>query len=1166
MKEIANLAQSKKVHLNATSQFVTTLVKEALYSGIQSPVLGISQIVDKVAKTNLSHELAILPMPKPAKLGTTKWLAQTIGQGIGMILPFCVSKAIVNPIFKTNLSENLALQSLPVSESIASGAVYGGLFQRVNNQDSNQKFITDRLFNSFSSAALFGSMTAMGNGLEKLANSSIISQALLKTTLNNPVSVSVIPGIIAGGITSEGNSLYYNHKLASSQELLNSSLSYAVLGGLFGSLALIRKPVQLESLKNSDLSLKNITEHKLAESQDPSLISSANTAILDSESKNALALLESYKTMSPEALKATNLNNLTYREAKTLLILKDNFNDEAAQLYKIFENKSLYTEAMARHVWYNVPKDISETDYQQIFTPPTNLSTEAKETINLIDQYKNLSLAELKEMAPLGYTFNEVKAIMALSKEWPLGSDLFTTLLSNRSKAAYLFIGNINSNNFKDNEEAFIAQLQYTNLIAAQVDVFGGIDQYSDIEKAVKYRENINDPDIIFKNFEEAKAFIKLFDSLNPLSNWLYDELNPKVKTVQELTRLNIANNLTNAQAIALYNHYEFNPQEIRNLANSDSFTKHLDGWLSDYTLPSELALKLSAYPYEKRIIASLIWPQIKTQYNLTNTDITNFTTLPNKEIILNHFNQELGNLESQNRHLTINSLTDTTALPLAIKAIHRDVLSNDENNHLTIALEQIKEPFKLISRIKPIIFKQALEFVHENSKTGDIHSKALSALKLSLIFGKSWPNWLKSQEKLGFSITEATEYLPSEKLYLKNNLGEFLLKNAQRKNSDLQSIADNFNNLPEEIQKLPFNDILTYTLANKYPQALDPQFAYESARSRVELNDYLNFENRYLASLKTPSPFPTHQTWQDNGLNGYFLPRNDPRGLFLGFHSNSCQHPNGSAWTSAWYGQESPNSGFFVVTDKTGEIVAQSWAVVTENHGLLLDNIEAKGINKLASSVTNIYKMMGKSLLSQYPLITIGTSHSDLNLDEFKPANGQTLKLPHDFSGYTDSLNQVILAQEPKIPLADLITPALYTRGALNIDTYEMEKIAKQRYPEGWKFIPWNNKKSQGLILETPQTGILGYSIYEPKDHYISDLAISSQAPKVGAWYLLNDLAKKLTDISDTWQADLRESTSYRLLKSAQKTKRLEFLSDTINENTMDGENMHKVKFKFLP
>lgn len=78
----------------------------------------------------------------------------------------------------------------------------------------------------------------------------------------------------------------------------------------------------------------------------------------------------------------------------------------------------------------------------------------------------------------------------------------------------------------------------------------------------------------------------------------------------------------------------------------------------------------------------------------------------------------------------------------------------------------------------------------------------------------------------------------------------------------------------------------------------------------------------------------------------GYTFTRldpDDPRTLFLGEYTYCCQSIGGAAESCVWHGVESPNSGFYVVLDRKGDIVAQSWAW-RKGDVLVFDNVEGIG------------------------------------------------------------------------------------------------------------------------------------------------------------------------------------------------------------------------------
>jgi hypothetical protein len=188
--------------------------------------------------------------------------------------------------------------------------------------------------------------------------------------------------------------------------------------------------------------------------------------------------------------------------------------------------------------------------------------------------------------------------------------------------------------------------------------------------------------------------------------------------------------------------------------------------------------------------------------------------------------------------------------------------------------------------------------------------------------------------------------------------------------------------------------------------------------------------------------PFDTNKIWVSGDLSARFLPRKDARGLYLGQHTNCCQHPNGAGSSCTWYGQESPNSGFFVVENSKNEIIAQSWVWISDDGGVCFDNCEAKGVGSNEDIVLNLYQQVAKELSKNYHIVTIGAS-GDLHIHNLNSVdNGNILRPPYDYSGYHDSSSQKLLARNP-LPKRKLSDKDVWVRGALEIDKNKTKEIA---------------------------------------------------------------------------------------------------------------------------
>jgi hypothetical protein len=288
----------------------------------------------------------------------------------------------------------------------------------------------------------------------------------------------------------------------------------------------------------------------------------------------------------------------------------------------------------------------------------------------------------------------------------------------------------------------------------------------------------------------------------------------------------------------------------------------------------------------------------------------------------------------------------------------------------------------------------------------------------------KSWQNWLTGNwQTVGSSFDEsahdASVWLPIDGNGDVRALSNFLFANSGKDTADLETIAKRWSKLSKGDRSGSYDEILAKAQNMLYDNVNDPAFAGEAARWGVSNDDYSKFERRYIASLNTPVPFPLEPKWTASELTGRFIPRNDPRGLFLGSHTNSCQHPNGEAATAAWNGQESPHAGFFVIEDPTGQIAAESWVWQSDNGGLVFDNVEGKGLLQATQedrdAIKAIYRQTAQDLSQQYHTITIGTGYDKLGLSEFPDAGDKLLKYRSDYSGYTaDAEQQRLLAFNP--------------------------------------------------------------------------------------------------------------------------------------------------------
>jgi hypothetical protein len=429
-------------------------------------------------------------------------------------------------------------------------------------------------------------------------------------------------------------------------------------------------------------------------------------------------------------------------------------------------------------------------------------------------------------------------------------------------------------------------------------------------------------------------------------------------------------------------------------------------------------------------------------------------------------------------------------------------------------------------------------------------------SLSLVLTFGNEWQRWLDKNEHIDRFHHDATYWLPVAPAKSLEGLSKWLFKYGDRPIPEISIVAKKWQHLSEEERNLPYKSLIRLVKSSLYENAKSVDFAYECGQWGVPKWSFRDWEARFLTSQKTPSPFQLNKRWKVGGIVGRFLPRSDARGLFLGHYTNCCQHPDGFGEACAWYGQESPKSGFFV-WESGEEIIAQSWCWVSDDgKGVCFDNIEAKGLGDRQDAVADILEMVATDLSSQFAKVTLGTGLSDLNTSRWTGAI--PLKVPRDYSGHIDSANQVLLAHNPS--LAAIATPPTSTtwvRGALASDLEACEAIASNCYPEGWQFVP---EADQGFILEDSNAGIIGYACIESRKRYISDIAVHPDH-RSKSMSLVNAVLDSCRG-GAIWRCHARESTSYRLLNLLARRRRIEICQQQRSGESMAGEPMYKINF----
>lgn len=242
---------------------VLKLGTEALFhSAIQQPIDGLTQIVNKVADRELVKSPELFSAPKAVQFGSKEWLAETVGSGLGMVVPFMavrgLSSRALNGVgalaekmplgekfaqaLSLNAAENgaagrvaeLFKGAAPAAKMALDGALYGAFL--TPSTDASRNFWEQRGTAAASSALTFGSMGLATKGLMSVAESRFavpVSDAAFNATLKGigfRLGVNALSGAAGGFVSAESNSLISGKGFADSEHVMQSMASFMVTG------------------------------------------------------------------------------------------------------------------------------------------------------------------------------------------------------------------------------------------------------------------------------------------------------------------------------------------------------------------------------------------------------------------------------------------------------------------------------------------------------------------------------------------------------------------------------------------------------------------------------------------------------------------------------------------------------------------------------------------------------------------------------------------------------------------------------------------------------------------------------------------------------------------------------------------------------------------------
>lgn len=222
---------------------------------VQAPVEGIAQLVDGKAGGPTQKAVHFIDAPEAVPFGSSAWMAQQAGSGLGAILPvLAVHKGISGALGRSYsartalaMSENMAalgteqaiaVTSLKLAHAGLTGMVYSGVLTPA--ADNTEKFWQARAHNAAVGGIAFTALTGSGMGLKALSEKTATSMPIASRLLSSDIVSGTISGLPAGIVAANADSLLSGQGFASGQQQWQSAATFAFTGGglAFGKTAI----------------------------------------------------------------------------------------------------------------------------------------------------------------------------------------------------------------------------------------------------------------------------------------------------------------------------------------------------------------------------------------------------------------------------------------------------------------------------------------------------------------------------------------------------------------------------------------------------------------------------------------------------------------------------------------------------------------------------------------------------------------------------------------------------------------------------------------------------------------------------------------------------------------------------------------------------------------
>jgi hypothetical protein len=269
-------------------------------------------------------------------------------------------------------------------------------------------------------------------------------------------------------------------------------------------------------------------------------------------------------------------------------------------------------------------------------------------------------------------------------------------------------------------------------------------------------------------------------------------------------------------------------------------------------------------------------------------------------------------------------------------------------------------------------------------------------------------PNSQQNDWNIKYWSKLALEYGPSLTKYLAlaPQIDEILVSK--------KAIIDKDARLDTELKRIKYAiSLLNYKRAEENPELAALCFRFERTENNFEEN--LDLVKRGFKSFDVLPDLTIYGKDITNDLKGFTLKKlapGDLRGLFLGEYTSCCQSVNKGGAFCAIDGMTSAYSGFYVVYNSRGELIAQTWAWIAAGADIVFDSWEY--VNKSQEYLCKPFLLeVAKKLIAlgfnRVLLGTAGQTPKDIFEKTDNPA--QFIKS----KDYSDAENQYLIQVSPQ-------------------------------------------------------------------------------------------------------------------------------------------------------